>query len=120
MRQVRSQNPELVSLIRSLRKRAKENDAPIWRDVAQRLSSSKRRRVAVNLSRINRYTREKETVIVPGKVLGAGRLEHPVVVAAFAFSEQARSKITQAKGKCLSIMDLLKNNPAGSDVRIMV
>jgi len=119
MRQVKSQNPELLNLLRSLRKKAKENDAAIWRDVAERLSSSRRRRVAVNLSRLNRYTKEKETVVVPGKVLGAGKLEHPLIVAAFSFSKQARTKIPSAKGKCLTIPELLKGNPKGSNVRIM-
>ena len=119
MRQVKSQNPELLKLIRSLKKKAKENDAVIWRDVADRLSTSKRQRPAVNLSRLNRYTKEKETVVVPGKVLGAGRLEHPLVVAAFTFSDEARQKITHAKGKCLPIQDLVEDNPKGSNVRIM-
>lgn len=119
MRQNKSQNPELLNLIRSLRKKAKENDAAIWRDVANRLSSSRCRRVAVNLSRLNRYTKEKETIVVPGKVLGAGKLEHPITVAGFAFSNQARSKISKAKGKSLTILELLKKNPKGSSVRII-
>jgi len=119
MKQVKSQNPELLNIIRSLRKKAKEGDAAIWRDVADRLSSSRRRRVAINLSRLNRYTKEKETVVVPGKVLGAGKLEHPISVAAFTFSTQARTKISRAKGKCLTILELLKDNPKGSNVRIM-
>lgn len=119
MRQVRSQNPELLKLIRFLRKGAKENNAAIWRDVANCLSSSKRKRIAINLSRLNRHTKEKDTVVVPGKVLGAGRLEHPLIVAAFTFSDEARSKITQAKGKCLPILELLEANPKGSNIRIM-
>jgi len=119
MRQVKSQNPELLNLIRSLRKKAKENDAAIWRDVADRLSSSRRRGVVVNLSRLNRYTKEKETIVVPGKVLGTGKLEHPIIVAGFTFSKQARSKISKAKGKAITILELLKGNPKGSNVRIM-
>jgi len=119
MRQVKSQNPELLNLIRSLRKKASENDAAIWRDVADRLSSSRRSSVVVNLSRLNRYTKEKDTIVVPGKVLSAGRLEHPITVAGFAFSKQARSKISKAKGKALTISELLKGNPTGSNVRIM-
>lgn len=119
MRQLKSQNPELLKLIRCLKKKATENDVAIWRDVADCLSTSKRQRVAVNISRLNRHTKEKETVVVPGKVLGAGRLEHPLVVAAFAFSDEARQKITHAKGKCLPISDLVEDNPKGSNVRIM-
>lgn len=119
MRQVKSQNPELLKLIRSLRKKAKENDAAIWRDVADRLSASKRQRTAVNLSRLNRHTKQKEAVVIPGKVLGSGKLEHPLVVAAFAFSDEARQKIVQAKGKCLTISELVESIPKGSNVRIM-
>ncbi len=112
-------NPELLSAIRSLRKKAKESDATIWRDIADSLGASKRRRIAVNLSRLNRHTEAKETVVVPGKVLGSGTLTHPVSVAAFSFSAQARMKITEAKGKCLSISDLMETNPKGSNVKII-
>jgi large subunit ribosomal protein L18e len=119
MRKVKSTNPELLAVIRSLRKNAQENDARIWLDVAERLASSRRRRVGVNLSRLSRHTKAKESVVVPGKVLGAGNLEHSVSVAAFSFSDQARAKISKAKGKCLSILDLLESNPEGSNVRIL-
>lgn len=112
-------NPELLSTIRSLRKKARESDAPIWRDIADSLGASKRRRIAVNLSRLNRHTKAKETVVVPGKVLGSGTLTHPVSVAAFSFSAQAEAKITKAKGKCLSISDLMEVNPKGSNVKII-
>lgn len=112
-------NPELLSAIRSLKKKAHESDAPIWRDVADSLGASKRRRIAVNLSRLNRHTKAKETVVVPGKVLGSGVLTHPVSVAAFSFSTQARVKIAKAKGKCLSLSDLLEANPKGSNVKII-
>jgi len=119
MKQVKSTNPQLLNIIRLLRKKSIETEANIWRDVAKRLSVSRRRRVAVNLSRLNRYTKPKETVIVPGKVLGAGSLDHPLVVAAFTFSEQAKAKILKAKGKCLSIQELMKKNPKGTNVKIM-
>lgn len=73
----------------------------------------------MNLSRINRYTKGGETVVVPGKVLGAGRIDHPINVAAFAFSERARSKILKAKGKCFSIPELTKKRPKGTGVKII-
>jgi large subunit ribosomal protein L18e len=68
---------------------------------------------------LNRYTKEGETVVVPGKVLGAGKMDHPIYVAAFAFSERARLKILKAKGKCLSILELVKRNPKGTNVKII-
>ena len=119
MKKVRATNPELIKLIRSLRKKSRESEAEIWRYIADCLSRSKRRRVAVNVSRLNRYTKQGETVAVPGKVLGAGIVDHPINVAAFAFSDQARSKILRAKGKCLSILDLMKRNPKGTNVKVI-
>jgi len=119
LKKVRSTNPELINLIRTLRKKARENKAPIWRDLAERLSKPKRRRIVVNISRINRYTKENDQVVVPGKVLGAGSIDHPVNVAAFAFSEKARIKISRAKGKCMTIMELMELNPRGSNVKII-
>lgn len=119
MKRVRATNPGLISLVRSLRKGSRENKVGIWRDVAERLSSSRRRRITVNVSHLNRCTQKRETVVVPGKVLGAGKIGHPVNVGAFAFSERARSKILKAKGKCLSISDLMKKNPKGANVKII-
>jgi len=119
MPRVKPTNPELLTVISSLRKKARDSNAPIWLDVADQLSSSRRRRISVNLSRLNRHTRAKETVVVPGKVLGAGNLNHPIFVAAFSFSTQARLKISKARGKCLSISELLEANATGSNVKIM-
>lgn len=118
-RKLRITDPRLLELIRFLKKKARENKAVIWRDIAERLAVSRRRRIAVNLSRINRYTEKGDVVIVPGKVLGAGKLEHKVTIAAFSFSETAKNKILKAKGKCLTIQDLVKKNPKGSNVKII-
>jgi len=119
LKELKTTNPQLVELIRFLKKQSREQKAPIWKAVAEKLAVSRRRRIAVNISRINRYTEKNETVVVPGKVLGAGELNHPVTVAAFAFSETAEQKIKKAKGKCLTIPELVKKNPKGSNVKII-
>jgi large subunit ribosomal protein L18e len=112
-------NPELIKTIRLLRKSAKENDAKIWRKIAEALTRTRRKRIAVNISRVNRYTKEGETVAVPGKVLAAGEIDHPIIVSAFAFSESSVTKIKKAKGKCISYAELIKKNPKGTGVRII-
>ena len=119
MKKTRITNPQLTSLIRNLRKTTSEDSGEIWRDVADRLSTSRRRRIKVNVSQLNRYTKTGETVVVPGKVLGAGIIDHAITVAAFAFSDQAKAKIKKAKGKCLSIEALKKKNLKGANVKIM-
>lgn len=109
----------MVSLIRALRKESHVKEAGIWGSIAFELEKPARGRRVINVSRINRYTKANETVIVPGKVLGSGSLDHSVVVAAFAFSDGAKEQITKAKGKCITISELLKQNPKGKDVRII-
>lgn len=112
-------NPALVELIHALKQRAQEQDAPVWKDVAQRLEKPTRRQAAVNLSRLERNLAAKDTAVVPGKVLSSGTLTKPVTLAALSFSEGARAKVTQAGGTCLTIAELAKQNPQGARVRII-
>ena len=119
MKKLKTTNPELISLIRDLKKQSQESRSDIWQSIAERLTKSKRRRVAVNLSRLNRYTEKGETVIVPGKVLGAGKPDHPLTIAAFSFSTMAKDKIEAIKGNCISIRELMKKNPTGTNIKIM-
>ena len=113
-------NVYLHATIRQLRKIAREHKAKIWRVVADILERPRRKRVAVNISKIDRLTKAGDVIIVPGKVLGAGELSHPVTVAAFLFSETARDKILKVGGKPISIQDLLAQNPRGSNVKIII
>jgi large subunit ribosomal protein L18e len=108
-------NPNLQNLIVSLKKQG----AKIWKRVAEELEKPARSRRAVNLSRIERYANEKEIVLVPGKVLGNGTLTKQVSVAAFSFSKSAKEKIANAKGKAISIQELVKQNPKGTNVKLI-
>jgi len=119
VRKVKKTNPELIKLIRFLRKQSSENKVKIWKDIAERLAKPRRQQIAVNISRLNRYTEKNEMVVVPGKVLGAGKINHPIKVTAFAFSEKAKEKIKAARGKCLSFFELVRKNPKGSKIKII-
>ncbi len=113
-------NIGLRRLIHELRKASRAYNAPAWRYVAELLERPTRKRVEVNLSKINRYAREGEVVVVPGKVLGAGRLEKPVTVAAYSFSGEAIRKIREAGGRALTIPQLLEENKTARGVRVIV
>ncbi len=119
MRRTGPTNIVLRKTIRMLKKAANQHNAPIWDAVAEKLSAPRRRRVAVNLSKINRYTSEGDTVVIPGKVLAAGALNHPVTVAAAAFSQKAVEKIQAAGGRVIHILQLVEENPRGSGVKII-
>ena len=118
MRRGEKTDPRITRLIEELKRNSREQDVPLWRDLAKRLEKPRRQYAAVNLSRINRYSAEHDTVVVPGKVLSAGQLEKQVTIAALKFSKKASEKIG-AQGKCLSIEELLAVNPKGSGVKIL-
>ncbi|HIQ49870.1 MAG TPA: 50S ribosomal protein L18e [Nanoarchaeota archaeon] len=112
-------NPLLRKLIEDLRTRGYKEKIPFLIKIADELSRQRRRRVEVNVGKINRLCKENETIIVPGKVLGYGILTKPVTVAAWKFSKQAMEKIKSAGGKTLTIEELVAKNPKGSGVRII-
>jgi len=114
----RQTNPQLLSTIRFLRKTSNTNHAAIWGELAADLRRSRQRTPAVNISRIIRSIKEGETAAVPGKVLGMGTPKR-ITVAAFSFTEEARKKIEEAGGECLSLSALAERNPKGSGVRII-
>jgi large subunit ribosomal protein L18e len=112
-------NPMLITLINELKKQANVNDAPIWKDIAVRLEKPSKNWPEVNLDRISKYIGDKETAIIPGKVLSDGNLTKKVTIAAWSFSEKSQEKITKAGGKYITIEELLQNNPKGKDIRIL-
>ncbi|MFC1727877.1 50S ribosomal protein L18e [Nanoarchaeota archaeon] len=114
-----SKNIYIKKMIEDLKKVSYAQKVNIWRRIADDLEKPTRTRRIVNLFKLNIYTKDGETVIVPGKVLGTGDLNHKVTIAAWTFSESAKEKIKQAKGECLSIPQLIEKNPKGKDVRII-
>ncbi|MCD6547218.1 MAG: 50S ribosomal protein L18e [Nanoarchaeota archaeon] len=108
-------NIQLIKLINELKKLKK----PIWKRVASDLERPRRIRRIVNLSRINRYTKDGDVVVVPGKVLGDGILEKKIEIAAFQFSQSAKEKIKLSGSSAISIQELIKKNPEGKGVKII-
>ncbi len=115
----RRTDPNKIALIRSLRGAAAKNKTQIWALLASEMSNANRSRVAVNISRLNRVSSPGDVLLIPGKVLGAGSLNHRLEVVAESFSEAAQKKIKNAGGQCLTIEELVKRNPKGSQVRII-
>ena len=112
-------NQYLKDLIQDLRTKSLELHAPIWKRIAAKLSSSRRRRIEVNLADIERHSEKNDTIIVPGVVLSNGELSKPLKIAAWKFSDSARKKIEKSKGQAIEINELLKENPKGSKVKII-
>jgi len=108
-RNVISTNIHKRKLIRQLKKLSDKTDKAIWEKVSEILSRSRRKRVAVNIGKINRLANDGEIIIVPGRVLGGGLLEKKLVVIAESFSKTAWQKILDNGGKPFTLYDVVSN-----------
>jgi large subunit ribosomal protein L18e len=112
-------NENLKKLISDLKLKSEQQNSNLLERVADDLERPTRIRREVNLSRINRYTKEGETIIVPGKVLGGGELDHKVIISAFKFSESALSKLKKSGSVIIPLQDVAKQPLTGKKVRII-
>ena len=112
-------NENVRLLISALRKESTLSKTALWDRIADDLEKPTRERREVNLSKLSRYSQPNETIVVPGKVLGAGTISHALVIAALNFSGKARTQIEKAAGKVLTLEEMLKQNPKGKNVRIL-
>ena len=109
----------LSNTIWTLRNALKTNKVPIWKAVLKELSRSRSNRRQVNIGQLAQVTKDKEIVIVPGKILGSGDISHKLTIWCFAISEAATKKILDAGGKILALDNLIKKYPNGKGVRII-
>ncbi len=111
-------NIQTIELIRALKKLSIESNVNLWKRLASELESSTRSKRVINIYKLNKYTKDNDLVIVPGKVLSVGELDHKVNVAAFSFSEAAAEKI-RSNGSIMSLKELMQKNPKAKNVKIL-
>jgi large subunit ribosomal protein L18e len=102
-----------------LRKAFKNKRAPIWKHLENELANSRSHTSEVNISKLSNVTKEDETIVVPGKILGSGRIGHKLTVCAFSMSQSAAKKINNSGGKIITIEELTQSCPEGKGVRII-
>ncbi len=107
---------DLNDLIYILKKEKKR----IWKRTAELLSRARRKRVEVNVRKIEKYASEGSTILIPGKVLGAGRMTKKITIAAFSFSEGAKKAIIEGGAKMISINELFSQNSEGKSVIVFI
>ena len=74
-----------------LRKLASKQKVKLWKRIANDLEKPTRKRREVNLYKINKYTRNNEIALVPGKVLSLGNLDKKLTIAASVSSTDSTS-----------------------------
>lgn len=108
-------NSHLMTLINKLKKEKKA----IWDKAAEMLERPRRNRVEVNISKIEKYGKDGLVVLVPGKVLGEGKLSKKLTIAAFSFSASAEKIISESGGKAVEIESLLEKGVEPKDVLLL-
>jgi len=90
----------------------------IWKKVSKKLSGPRIERIEANLYRINKKTKENDVIVVPGKVLGIGEIDHKLTIACLDYSKTVKKKIETSGSKLLSIEELFEQNPEGKNVKV--
>jgi len=112
-------NQVVIRMAKDLKKASIKNDAPIWAKLAKYALKPSIARRDINLKRISQLTKENDTVICPGKVLGTGNVSHKITLCSFSISNSAANKIIDSGGKLISFSDLIEQNPTGKGVVLL-
>jgi large subunit ribosomal protein L18e len=102
-----------------VRKAFKAGKAPIWKRLESELESPRANKSEINISKLARVTRDGETIFVPGKIMGSGRIDHKLTICAFSVSQKATKKLIDSGSKILTMTDLVESFPEGSGVRLI-
>ena len=109
----RKKNSDLVQTI------IKSSKNKGWKRVAEILSSPRKIKVGINLTKINDELEGDKIMVIPGKVLSQGEIEKKCKVVALNFSSQAMEKLLKSKCEVSSILDEIKKNPEGKNLKIL-
>ncbi|MBW2995636.1 50S ribosomal protein L18e [Candidatus Woesearchaeota archaeon] len=105
-------NEQLTKLIGEMRKLAIEQKVDFWKKIANELEKSTRRKRIVNIEKIGRNINEGEVAVVPGKVLGPGKIKAEIVC-------HNASESAKKENKIMSFESLMKKNPKAQKCRII-
>ncbi|MDH5416040.1 MAG: 50S ribosomal protein L18e [Nitrosopumilus sp.] len=112
-------NQVAIRMAKDLKRASVKNDAPIWAKLAEYALKPSIARRDLNLNKIGQLTKENDTVVFPGKVLGTGNVPHKITLFSFGVSNSAASKIIEKGGKIINYADLIEQNPTGKGVILL-
>jgi large subunit ribosomal protein L18e len=104
-------NPVLVNAVVQLKKTNPQ--------VAKLLVLPKKKQASVNLTQIDKATKDGEKIFVPGKVLSSGEITKKIKIVSWNASEKAIEKIKAAKAEFIYLVDEIKTNKDLKGVRIL-
>lgn len=109
----RKTHPTLVETLLFARKQK------AWRPLAQKIAGPTRAHAAINLDHLDKKTKEGDTIVVPGKVLGTGEVTKRFRVCALSFSKVALEKLKVAHVETVTILEEIKKNAKAEGIKIV-
>ncbi len=106
-------NPELIKTIIKAKKKEK------WMPIAELLSGPTRKRINVNLDKIEKESKEGDTIVVPGKVLSKGNITKKLKIVALSFSKASEEKLKKSNCEIVSVEEEIEKNPEAKGVKII-
>ncbi|MCX6748797.1 MAG: 50S ribosomal protein L18e [Candidatus Pacearchaeota archaeon] len=106
-------NPEVVETIFQAKKNKK------WLEVADILTRPRRIKTILNLDQIDKESKEGDTIVVPGKVLGEGNVTKKIRIVALQFSEEARKKLKDKKCEVVSLKEEIAKNKEAKGINVL-
>ena len=112
-------NQVVIKLAKDLKQASAKNEAPIWAKLARLAMKPTSARRVVNLTKIDKLTKDNDVVVIPGKILGTGNISHKVTLCSFSISNSAAQKILDSGGQIISFSDMIEKFPTGKGVNII-
>jgi len=90
-----------------------------WILVAKKISKPRRIMSDLNLDEIDKMSKDNDTIIIPGKVLGYGSIKKKIKISALSYSESAKKKLRDKKIEFNLIIDQIKSDPDAKGIKIL-
>ncbi len=81
-----------------------------------RAEKPRRQRAKVTLLKLEKYAKDNDNIIIPGKVLGTGKITKKFNISAVEYSKSSLEKLQAAGCKIVDVESIMKNN----NVRMIV
>lgn len=90
-----------------------------WLEIANLISVPRRLQASINIDEIDKISKEGDTVLVPGKVLGNGDISKKIRIVSLYFSKSARDKLKARKCEIVSVAEEIKENPNARGIKVI-
>ena len=110
------ENEEIIEWAELFSSTSSEKKRKLFKRIARFATKPKRSRVSINLNRLDKYANASENIVVPGKVLGVGKVTKSFNISALDYSSEAAKKLAASKCKMVSIKEMAEK----PDIKLII